>query len=185
MKEKRYYCAEEVLKFLGLDYEFTKKAPEYPFNRGCENVQFQWPSIIIPKGNIEKALLNKVRNVSNDFKSEIKMLIQIPFIVKSEDTGVININLSLEWRYDKQYMRGDISTTFEEVCLYVFDVAVRSNDYYIINSELGIDFMSYYVIPNQWGIGRLVVSSACMVKLNPKPSVSNNEINDANVQKEV
>ncbi len=173
MEEKKYYSAEQILRFLGLDYEFEKKNRDYPFNRGFENVELQWPNITIPKGNIEKALWNKVRGINNDFKSEINMLVQVPFKTKMGDIGVIHVDLSLEWRYDKQFKYGDITTTFEEVCLYIFDRATRSNHYYIIGSEWGLDFMSYYVIPNQWGKGRLTVSSACMVSLQSSAPIDN------------
>lgn len=41
-KELKYYTFQDILKFLSFDYEFEKKVPCYPFNRGKENVEFSW-----------------------------------------------------------------------------------------------------------------------------------------------
>ena len=41
MSEMKYYSFQEILKFLGFDYEFEKKNRKYPFNRGKE-VTFSW-----------------------------------------------------------------------------------------------------------------------------------------------
>lgn len=42
MGKERYYNFQDILKFLGFDYEFDRAVKIYPFNRGKENVYFSW-----------------------------------------------------------------------------------------------------------------------------------------------
>lgn len=45
MEEKKYYNFNEILKFVGIGYEFDQKSRKYPFNRGVDNVSFSWGQI--------------------------------------------------------------------------------------------------------------------------------------------
>lgn len=60
MEEKKYYNFNEILKFIGIDYEFDKKSRKYPFTRGVDNVSFSWGQIIIPKQGIRETVQSKL-----------------------------------------------------------------------------------------------------------------------------
>lgn len=77
-----------------------------------------------------------------------------------ENLGVIAINVSLSFRYDKIYKYGDINKSIEEVCYAIIRNAKVTNDFYIIDDSYFGEFMSNFVMNNQWGIGRdLTISS--------------------------
>ena len=55
--------------------------------------------------------------------------------------------------YDKQFKYGDINKSIAEVCYFIEKHAKRLNDFYIIYPDYVHEFMSYFVINNQWGLG--------------------------------
>ena len=77
------------------------------------------------------------------------MLINIPF--KCNDSlGVVTVNVSLSFKYGKEYKYGDIHKSLPEVCYAIEKYGKKTNDFYIIDADHFHDFMSYYVINNQW-----------------------------------
>ena len=100
-KEIRYYSFKEILEFLGFKRRFEDKNKKYPFNRGKENVAFSWGQVLIPKYGIREMVENKISNIDDAPLEEIKMMYQIPFSTDN-GIGVINKNISLSFRYDKQ-----------------------------------------------------------------------------------
>lgn len=169
-KEVKYYSFQDILKFLSFDYEFEKKNNKiYPFHRGKENVYFSWGQIIIPKYGIWEMVNNKISDIDKAPISEINMVYNIPFHeISSGDIkcGVISKNISLSFRYDKQYKYGDINKSIYEVCFWILEHAKKMNDFYIITDDMIQEFMSYYVINNQCGLGCLEVCSPCVEKMN-------------------
>ena len=163
MDEKKYYNLSGILKFLGFDYQFERKS-DYPFNRNPENIEFSWGQILIPKKGIKEMVQNKISDINERPLKELVMMYQIPFIEKSKNdtsyhTGVINQDITLSFRYDKEYKYGDINKSIYECCFYILENAARTNDFFIISDDVLFDFFSYYIIDNQWGIGRITVSS--------------------------
>lgn len=168
-KEEKYYNFQDILKFLGFDYEFEKKDKQYPFHRGKDNVHFSWGQIIIPKYGIWEMVNNKISDINESPIYEINMIYNIPFYEVNNDKtncGVISKNISLSFRYDKQYKYGDINRSIYEVCFWILEHSRRTNDFYIITDDMVQEFMSYCVINNQWGLGSLVVCSPCVEKMN-------------------
>ena len=162
-KEKKYYDMDAIFDFLGFNDKFANKE-DYPFNRPRENVTFSWGQIIIPKTGIHEVVQNKISDIKELPINEIKMLYQIPFIVdevkwKEHKTGIINQNISLTFRYDKEWKYGDINKSIYETCFYILENAVETNDFFIISDESIFPFFSYYIIDNQWGTGSLRISS--------------------------
>ena len=151
-----YYSFQEILKFLGFDYEFEKKNRKYPFNRGEEEVTFAWGQILIPKYGIRKTVQNKVSDIKETPITELNMMYQIPFLVDGE-MGVINQNISLSFRYDKQYKYGDITKSIYECCFWILEHSKITNDFYIITGDMVQMFFSFFLIDNQWGLGSLEV----------------------------
>lgn len=160
---EQWKTTAKILDFLGVRYEFERKGEKkYPFCKGIESIQFFTPYITIPQKGIEQVVLNKLSDVDdieqrrNEIK-EIEMLVHIPYLVK-EENNVSNlvINVSLSFCYDKTYKYGDITRNKAEVCYAIMKYAKRTNDFYVIHSEEFNNFMSYYVINNQWGIGTMM-----------------------------
>ena len=161
MEEFKYYNFKEILKFLGFDYEFEKEHPQYPFSRGRDNVVFSWGQVLIPKYGIREMVQNKVSDIKEKPITEIKMMYQVPFLVDNSP-GVINKNISLSFKYDKEYKYGDITKSIYECCFWILEHAIRTNDFYVIKDDMVQEFFSYCVISNQWGLGSLeVCSSPC------------------------
>lgn len=162
MEEKKYYSLKDVLNWLNFDYQFELKKP-YPFNRKREDITFSWGQILIPKKGIRETVQNKISDIKECPLDEIVMMYQIPFKVEDKhrntNIGVINQDISLTFRYDKEYKYGNINKSIYEVCFYILENAVETNDFFIITSDSLFTFLSYYVIDNQWGIGALNVSS--------------------------
>jgi hypothetical protein len=151
-EEKKYYNHKEIMRFLGIDYKF-KNTKDYPFHRNIEDITFMWPTVIIPRKGIEKVIQNKISDKEDiDILKEIVMLVQIPFIHDNK-VGTINTNVSLGFNYGKEYKYGDINKTLAEVCYFIERNGVKTNDFYIIQDDIVSEFMSYYVIDNQYGIG--------------------------------
>lgn len=172
MEDKKYYCFNEILKFIDIPHDF-ERAKEYPFTRGVDNVSFSWGQIIIPKQGIRETILSKLKlSKLEDSKDcplkKIVMLYQVPFKVEWKhggDIGVINQNISLSFRYDKEWKYGDINKNIYETCFYILDHAKESNDFFIITDEWIQEFFSYYIIDNQYGLGAKYISSPCVAKL--------------------
>jgi len=159
MSEEKYYNFQDILKFLSFDWEFDKENnKKYPFNKGKENVTFSWGQILIPRYGIREVVKNKISNVAEMPISKITMMYQIPFIVDGK-VGVVNKNITLSFRYDKQFKYGDITKSIEECCFWILEHAVRTNDFYIITDDLVQMFFTECVIDNQWGLGSLEVCS--------------------------
>ena len=164
----KYKSFQDILNFLGFSFKFEHKPREYPFTKDPNDVIFSWGQILIPKFGIRQMVQNKISDIKDAPISEIKMVYQIPFVVVDEKekrvfdkykSGVINQNISLEFRYDKTYKYGDITKSIYEVCYYITEHATETNDFFIIPYEFVTDFFSYYIIPNQWGIGALVCNA--------------------------
>jgi hypothetical protein len=75
---------------------------------------------------------------------------------KEYNFGIINQNISLGFRYDKEYKYGEITKSIYEVCWYIVQNADETNDFFIITNGNIHDFFSYYIIANQYGIGATV-----------------------------
>lgn len=116
--------------------------------------------VIIPKYGIREMVQNKISDINEKPLSEIKMIYSIPFSINGESFGSIYKNISLTFRYDKEYKYGDINKSIYEVCFWILDRAITTNDFYIISEDIVQEFMSYCVCCNQWGLGSLVVGSA-------------------------
>lgn len=159
MEDNKYYSFKDILRFLSFDYEFEKKNKEYPFHKGKENVTFSWGEILIPKNGILKMVQNKISDINENPISEIHMIYNIPFVVEGS-VGSICKDISLTFRYDKQYKYGDISKSIHECCFWILEHAIRTNDFYIIKDDMVQEFFSSCIIPNQWGLGRMVVCSS-------------------------
>lgn len=160
--EEKHYSFQDILEFLGFDYEFNKEEDQYPFNRNREDIYFSWGEIIIPKYGIKDMVKNKISDIEEKPISEINMIYNIPFYEESatrKHCGVISKNISLTFRYDKEYKYGAITKSIYEVCFWILEHAIKTNDFYIITDDLVQDFMSKCVINNQWGLGRMVVCS--------------------------
>lgn len=161
MEEQKYYNFNGILKFLSFDWEFEKNDKRYPFNRGRDAVTFSWGQILIPKYGVRQMVQNKISDIKEKPISEIKMMYQIPFECEGK-AGLINKNISLSFRYDKEYKYGEIKKSIYECCFWILEHAVRTNDFYIVKEDMVQEFFSYCVIDNQWGLGSLeVCSSPC------------------------
>lgn len=163
----------KILDFLGIKYEFEREGDkDYPFWKGLENIQFFTPYITIPQKGIEQVVLNKLSDEENieERKKEIKeieMLVHIPYLIKNENQASnLIVNLSLGFRYDKEWKYGDINKNKAEVCYAIMKYAKKTNDFYIIDSENFNNFMSYYVMNNQWGIGAMINIENLKVNIN-------------------
>lgn len=158
MKEEKYYNFKEILEFIGLDYEFEKANNVYPFNRKKDEIMFSWGQILIPKYGIKEMVQNKISDNTECPISELHMMYQVPFKF-DDDVGLINKNISLTFRYDKAYKYGEVTKSIYECCFWILENAIKTNDFYIIKGDLIQQFFSYYIINNQWGLGRLTVTS--------------------------
>lgn len=167
-EEPKYQSFQDILRFLSFDYKFDTK-DGYPFNRDPKNVVFAWGQILIPKYGIREMVQNKISDIKECPIKEIKMMYQIPFIENNPKNpsdiglGVVNQNISLGFRYDKEYKYGEITKSIYEVCWAILEHSVKTNDFYIIKDYVQ-EFFSYYIIPNQWGIGATISGSMCKEK---------------------
>lgn len=155
--ELKFYNFEDYTKFLGF-YYFLRK--EFPFNvKDYENIKCNWGTIIIPKKGIDETIQNKISDIEDKPLEEIVMLYQLSYEYKGS-IGLINKEISLSFRYDKQYKYGDINKSIEEVCYYIKEHSKRLNDFYIIYSDYIHEFLSYFVINNQYGLGREYIDNS-------------------------
>lgn len=112
---------------------------------------------------------NKISDINESRISEINMIYNIPFYENKNggiNCGVISKNISLTFKYDKQYKYGNINKSIYEVCFWILEHAKRTNDFYIITDDMIQEFMSYYVFNNQYGLGSLEVCSPCVEKMS-------------------
>lgn len=165
MEEELFRSFNQIMRFIGFNYEFDKENKEYPFSMGRENVIFQWGQILIPKYGIREMVENKISDIDDIPIKKITMMCQIPFKT-DKGIGVINRNISLGFRYDKTYKYGEINKSIYEVCFFVLEHATETNDFFIITNDYFHEFMSYFVINNQWGLGATVICSAPEEKYN-------------------
>lgn len=167
-EEKPFFYREGIFKFLSLDYDFENKK-EYPFWKDIEEQTFADGSIIIPRYGIEKLVQNKISDINEHVLDKITMLVQIPFSHLTKEntikTGIIVKNVSLGFEYGKEYKYGEITKTIEEVCYAIIRNATVTNDFYIIDDYF-YEFMSHFVIPNQWGLGTTRVISRPQYQLS-------------------
>lgn len=167
-KEEKYYDMRDIMRFLSIDWEFERKAnKKFPFNNKLEDIKFMWGYVVIPRYGIEKIVQNKISDEEyRDILDKITMLVNIPFVCK-ERIGVITVNVSLSFRYDKTYKYGDINKSIAEVCYAIEKYGQKTNDFYIITGDTYFqEFMSYFVINNQWGIGATKVISSPEIRLD-------------------
>lgn len=175
---KEYYDLQDILKFLGFDYKFSvgERYHDYPFNRSPKDIEFNWGQILIPKYGIRETVQNKLSNKPDKPITEIKMVYQIAYLQKSSGkVGVINQDISLGFRYDKEWKYGDVRYSIYEVCFWILENAVRTNDFFIIRDEAVLEFFSRYIIPCQYGIGRTVNCSSPQETYTPGSSNEDEE----------
>lgn len=165
-KKPEYKSFQKILTFLSFDYNFERKRC-YPFNKDPKDIVFSWGQIVIPKKGIYETVQNKISDIKEQPLSEITMLYQVPFIVDShgKDTrdfglGTVNQNISLTFRYDEEYKYGEVTKSIYEVCYFITQHAIETNDFFIIKDYVQ-EFFSYYIIPNQWGLGSLECFAGC------------------------
>lgn len=156
-KEKKYYNFEEMIK--GLNFAYFLR-DEYPFCKGdLENIKAGWGMLIIPREGIEKTVEIALSNINKPFEKEeqypleeLVMLYQLPFTYNGS-VGIISKNISLTFRYDKEFKYGEINKNIAECCYAIQKHGKRTNNFYIIEDDYLFDFMSYYVFDNQYGFG--------------------------------
>lgn len=145
-KELKYYGFSGIMKFLNFAY-FLKE--EFPFNqKDLENIKCNWGMLLIPRKGIEEVIQNKISGKEETPLKELVMMYQIPFEYKG-NIGIINKNISLSFRYDKQFKYGDINKSIAECCYFIEKHSKVMNDFYILYSDYLFEFMSYFVVNNQ------------------------------------
>lgn len=159
---------QEVLDFLSFDYKFGSKNYDYPFNKNREDVTFAWGQLCIPKFGIRETVQNKISDIQSICIDSIDMLYQIPFVWQPQNEearfGIINENISLTFRYDKEYKYGKVTKSIFECCFFILDRATETNDFYVLQDEALMQFFREYIIPNQWGLGATVATSGLREK---------------------
>lgn len=162
MEEKKFYNFEEYIKFLNFAY-FLRN--DFPFNRkDYKNIKCNWGMITIPRQGIEETIQNVISGKEERPLKEIVMLYQLPYEYEGK-LGIINKNISLTFRYDKTFKYGNINKSIEEVCYYIKEHSKRLNDFYIIYPDYIHEFLSYFVIDNQWGLGSEYIDNSPMENL--------------------
>ena len=85
-----------------------------------KNCEFVNPLIEYARGDIEKILWATCKgDTLNDLQSDIKLLAQVPFLTSNNHFGIVSVNLSLTFRYDKEFKYGDVNKSLAETCLYI------------------------------------------------------------------
>ena len=94
------------------------------------------------------------------------MAIQVPFLRDGEHFGIIHINVSLDFRYDKSFKYGEVTKSLPETCLFILENSTRLNDFFLLSDEVACEFLNYYVLNSQYGLGRITSSSAPVIELS-------------------
>lgn len=172
----KYYDFQSILEFLGFEYEFKTNNKGFPFSKGVDDVNFSWGQILIPKHGIREMVQYKISDIREKEAplSKITMMYQIPFVTSQGKTGIINKNICLRFEYGKEYKYGDINKSIYEVCFFILEHAIPTNDFFLITDDVIQEFMSFFVINNQYGLGCSRISSPCMEKFC-MPVKSNND----------
>ena len=168
MEEYKYYNTVEILDFLGIKYNFeNNEGRQYPFKDKPSDIIFNNGYITIPREGIEKIIQNKISDEDyNGILEEIKMLVHIPFYCKrTKNVGTIIVNVTVGFRYDKEYKYGDVKKSLPELCYAIEKYGRKTNDFYIIYDEFNY-FMSNYVMGTQWGIGAMKVVSTSQIEID-------------------
>lgn len=169
MEEYNYYSTTKILDFLGIKYNFeNNEGKMYPFKDKPSDMLFSYGYITIARDGVEKIIQNKISDKDyNGILKEIKMLVHIPFYCKrTKNTGTIIVDVSVGFRYDKEYKYGDVNKTLPEVCYAIEKYGKKTNNFYIINEDNINYFMSNYVMNNQWGLGAMEVITSPQVKID-------------------
>lgn len=177
MNKLEYKSFEDIFKFLGLECRFEKKFDSrFPFNRNPKDIICSWGQILIPKDGIRETVTHKLYDHNSNEKplDNLRFMYQIPF-TNNKDVGIINVDIVLTFKYDKEYKYGEITKSIEEICFYILENATRTNEWFIISEENIQNFFSYYIIPNQWGIGSICTTHYCPVKLDYIKTEDSNE----------
>lgn len=167
--EQKYYNTVEILDFLGIKYNFeNNEGKQYPFKDKPSNIIFNYGYITIPREKIEKVIQSKISDKEyRNILDKIRMLVHIPFYNKrTKNTGTIIVNVTVGFRYDKEYKYGDVTKSLPEVCYAIEKWGKKTNDFYIINEDYIHEFMSYFVIPTQWGIGAMEIIFSPKVEID-------------------
>lgn len=164
MTETHYYDFKDILRFLNLDKEFENRNRSYPFTLNKNEVEFSWGQVLIPKHGIRETVQNKISNITDRPLNTLKFMYQIPFSAKS-GIGVINKNISLSFDYAHAWKYGEVTKSIYECCFWILEHASQTNDFYIIKGSNIMDFFSYCVINNQWGLGSMNICSTCSEKI--------------------
>ena len=166
MEDYKFYNTVEILDFLGIKYDFeNNEGKQYPFKDKPSDIGFNYGYITIPRAGIEKIIQNKISDKDyHNILDEIKMLVHIPFYCKrTKNTGTIIVNVTVGFRYDKEYKYGDVNKSLPELCYAIEKYGRKTNDFYIINDNNINYFMSNYVMGTQWGIGAMEVVTSPQV----------------------
>ena len=166
MEDYKFYNTVEILDFLGIKYDFeNNEGKQYPFKDKPSDIIFNYGYITIPRAGIEKIIQNKISDKDyHNILDEIKMLVHIPFYCKrTKNTGTIIVNVTVGFRYDKEYKYGDVNKSLPELCYVIEKYGRKTNDFYIINDDNINYFMSNYVMETQWGIGAMEVVTSPQV----------------------
>ncbi len=166
MEDYKFYNTVEILDFLGIKYDFeNNEGKQYPFKDKPSDIIFNYGYITIPRAGIEKIIQNKISDKDyHNILDEIKMLVHIPFYCKrTKNTGTIIVNVTVGFRYDKEYKYGDVNKSLPELCYAIEKYGRKTNDFYIINDNNINYFMSNYVMGTQWGIGAMEVATSPQV----------------------
>lgn len=166
MEDYKFYNTVEILDFLGIKYDFeNNEGKQYPFKDKPSDIIFNYGYITIPRAGIEKIIQNKISDKDyHNILDEIKMLVHIPFYCKrTKNTGTIIVNVTVGFRYDKEYKYGDVNKSLPELCYAIEKYGRKTNDFYIINDDNINYFMSNYVMETQWGIGAMEVVTSPQV----------------------
>lgn len=60
------------------------------------------------------------------------MIYSIPFRVNDESFGSVYKDISLTFKYDKQFKYDDITKSIYEVCFWILDKAIETNDFILL-----------------------------------------------------
>lgn len=168
MEDYKFYNMVQILDFLGIKYNFeNNEEKQYPFKDKPSDIIFNYGYITIPREGIEKIIQNKISDKDyNGIIEEIKMLVHIPFYCKrTKNTGTIIVNVTVGFRYDKEYKYGDVKKSLPELCYAIEKYGRKINDFYIIEDEFNY-FMSNFVMDTRWGIGAMQVVTSPQIKID-------------------